>query len=197
MSEEFESERHTEDGGINPIGKYLIYAVVLIVVIATVYGIFHTGIDLGVNRESAANNNDGIDLAKLRDEARVKPSPAAPIQRTAVSLLEPQQQILASPTPAPQRAPDAMEQWRMQEALKAPAKQVRSLPHSSLSKTTRKKSRVSRVRASFKRQHHNGPSMREPSFRRCSFLALTLTIRATSSLRSNDRSTTPPPAAIR
>jgi type IV secretory pathway VirB10-like protein len=119
MSEEFESERHTEDGGINPIGKYLIYAVVLIVVIATVYGIFHTGIDLGVNRESAANNNDGIDLAKLRDEARVKPSPVAPIQRTTISLLEPQQQLLATPTPVRQHAPDPMEQWRMQETLKA------------------------------------------------------------------------------
>src|SRR6516165_8116729 len=119
MSEEFESEPQTEDSGINPIGKCLIYAVVLIVVIATVYGIFHTGIDLGVNRESAANNNDGIDLAKLRDEARVKPSPVAPIQRTAISLLEPQQQLLASPTPAPQRAPNPMEQWRMQDALKA------------------------------------------------------------------------------
>ena len=46
MSEEFESEPQTEDSGINPIGKCLIYAVVLIVVIATVYGIFHTGIDL-------------------------------------------------------------------------------------------------------------------------------------------------------
>jgi hypothetical protein len=51
MSEEFESEPQTEDSGINPIGKYLIYAVVLIVVIATVYGIFHTGIDLGVRRQ--------------------------------------------------------------------------------------------------------------------------------------------------
>jgi type IV secretory pathway VirB10-like protein len=119
MSEEFESEPQTEDSGINPIGKYLIYAVVLIVVIATVYGIFHTGIDLGVNRESAANNNDGIDLAKLRAEARATPTIAAPIQRTAISLLDPQQQLLASPTPAPQRAPDPMEQWRVQEALKA------------------------------------------------------------------------------
>ena len=32
MSEEFESEPQTEDSGINPIGKYLIYAVVVIVV---------------------------------------------------------------------------------------------------------------------------------------------------------------------
>jgi type IV secretory pathway VirB10-like protein len=120
MSEEFESEPQTEDSGINPIGKYLIYAVVLIVVIATVYGIFHTGIDLGVNREgSTASNNDGIDLAKLRAEARPTPTIAAPIQRTAISVLEPQQRLLASPTPAPQRAPDPMEQWRMQEALKA------------------------------------------------------------------------------
>jgi type IV secretion system protein TrbI len=47
------------------------------------------------------------------------PTIAAPKQRTAISLLEPQPQLLASPTPAPQRAPDPMEQWRMQEALKA------------------------------------------------------------------------------
>jgi type IV secretory pathway VirB10-like protein len=120
MSDEFESERETEDSGINPVGKYLIIAVVLIVVIATVYGIFHTGTDLGVNHEeSAVSNNDGIDLSKLQAEARPAPTSAVAVPRTATSLLEPQQQVLTSHTPAPQRPPGMMEQWREQEALKA------------------------------------------------------------------------------
>jgi type IV secretory pathway VirB10-like protein len=119
MSDEFESERQSEDSGINPVGKYLIYAAVVIVVVATVYGIFHTGVDLHVAGEGSASNADAIDLAKLRAEARSTPTPAAPLQRTAINLLEPQQQLLASPQSTPQRAPDAMAQWRMQEALKA------------------------------------------------------------------------------
>jgi type IV secretory pathway VirB10-like protein len=118
MSEDFEAEEK-HDSGINPIGKYLIYAVVVVVVVATVYGIFHTGVDLHVSGEGSTPNQDTIDLAKLRAEARPKPTMAAPMERTSINLLEPQLQLQASPSPTPQRTPSAFELWREQEALKA------------------------------------------------------------------------------
>lgn len=120
MTEDFESERQTEDSGINWVGKWVIYAIVVVIVIATVYGIFHTGVDLGINSGSGAANGNGIDLAKLDDDARETPTPSTLVQRTAISLLEPQQQLLSpNPTPTPHAPPSAMELWREQEAMKA------------------------------------------------------------------------------
>jgi type IV secretory pathway VirB10-like protein len=120
MSEEFESEHPSEDSGINPLGKWLIISVIVLVVITVVWGIFHTGIDLGIHSGGGTANGSGIDLAKLDDDARATPTPSAPMQRTAISLLEPQQQPLSgSPAATPKPPPSAMELWREQEAMKA------------------------------------------------------------------------------
>ena len=112
----------TEDSGLNPLGKYLIGVVAVLIIVATVYGIMHTGPSLSPDGEAAITTDENaIDVTKLRDEARPKPTTAAPIEQTTLKLLEPQQSALTNPsaTPASQRTPDAMEQWRQQEALKA------------------------------------------------------------------------------
>jgi len=112
----------TEDSGLNPLGKYLIGAVAVLIIVATMYGIMHTGPSLSPDGEAAiATDENAIDVTKLRDEARSTPTTAAPIEQTTLKLLEPQQSALTGPsaTPASQRTPDAMGQWRQQEALKA------------------------------------------------------------------------------
>jgi len=111
-----------EDSGLNPLGKYLIGGVAVLVLVATVYGIMHSGPSISPDREASATTDEtAIDLTKLRDEARPTPATTAPIERTTLTLLEPQHPALTSPspTPAPQRTPSAIEQWRRQEALKA------------------------------------------------------------------------------
>jgi type IV secretion system protein TrbI len=121
MSEEFE----TQESGINRVGWYLIVGVVVLIVVATVYGIMHTGVDLHVsgNEGVITGGDDAIDISKLRDEARATPAPtpAARLQRTAVQLIEPQPGAASSPTTA-QKQPhqkSAEEAWREQEAMKA------------------------------------------------------------------------------
>ena len=117
MSEEFEAA----DGGINRVGWYAIAGVAVLIVVATVYGIMHTGVDLGTNREAAATDETAINVVQLRDEARATPAPESRIERTAVSLVEAQPG--ASPSPNPARTPNhqksAEEVWREQETLKA------------------------------------------------------------------------------
>jgi type IV secretory pathway VirB10-like protein len=123
MSEDFESE--SEDSGINKLGWYLVAGMVVLLVVATVYGIMHTGVDLHVsgNEGVLSGTDDSIDVNKLRDEARATPAPTSDtrIERTAVQLVESQPAAAASPD-ATQKAPhqkSAEEVWREQEALKA------------------------------------------------------------------------------
>jgi Bacterial conjugation TrbI-like protein len=110
------SEEETQDNGINPIAKYLIAAIAIVVVGAVVIGVMNHGIHY-VTRTSATSDNGVIDLEKLREEARVKPTPFVPYLRTPVRLIAPQPTPQVTPTP--QRSPDPFEIWRREEAMKA------------------------------------------------------------------------------
>jgi type IV secretory pathway VirB10-like protein len=118
MSDEFGTE---DNGGINRVGWYMVAGLVVLIVVATTYGIMHTGVDLHVsgNQGVITGGDDAIDISKLLDEARATPTPGASSERKAASLVESQPGALTSPTPTPIQQKSAAEIWREQEALRA------------------------------------------------------------------------------
>jgi Bacterial conjugation TrbI-like protein len=116
MTEESEARAQS---GLNWIGWALVGTAAAALVVIVIYTVLHEGIKFVTNGEGSAADNNAIDLAKLRAEAQFTPTPAPRLERSLVSLIEPQVKPIPSPTPTPQRVPDPMEEWRRQEALKA------------------------------------------------------------------------------
>src|SRR5215469_10835589 len=113
----------TRDNGLNPVGKYLIAGVAVLVVVTTVYGIMHTGITTLPATDTPSSTDNAINVDKLREEAQPTPAPPLRVEHQSLHLLEPQfQQPQPLPTPMPraQATPmDPVTQWRVQKRLKA------------------------------------------------------------------------------
>jgi type IV secretory pathway VirB10-like protein len=120
MSDDFSSE----NSGINPLGWWLIGGALLLIVIAIVYGIAHTGSsDIDATNETVTQQGDAIDVKELAADARIEPTPPSAAATVEATVIAQQPGLLASPTasqsPTPQHTPSAMELWRRQEAQRA------------------------------------------------------------------------------